>query len=59
MKFYENLASLDLNQLNPDWKFATKHGKSLLPGRSADQDIVQELCPCCLNMINKEIPSLT
>lgn len=47
---------LDLQQLDPNWKLAEDHAKANKPGlypKEARFDSIL-LCPCCLNLINKE-----
>ena len=44
---------IDLDRLDPDWKFAFNHGKASKPGLITDNDADMMMCPCCLNMIQK------
>ena len=43
---------IDLDRLDPDWKFAFNHGKASKPGvNSHHHNKSMVLCPCCLNVI--------
>jgi hypothetical protein len=41
-----------MNILNPDWKFAARHGEATKPG-IVDENEEKEECICCLKQINK------
>lgn len=50
---------MDLSKLDPDWKAAALHGLSTLPGiTTGAQGEKTLICPCCLNMVDKERASL-
>ncbi len=51
----------DLQRLNPDWNFAKKHGKASKSGYIVTNEKLTSsiiMCPCCLNIIDKEPVSL-
>ena len=47
---------LDLQSLQPNWRLAKDHAKANKPGTLPQQERFDSilLCPCCLNLINKE-----
>jgi hypothetical protein len=47
---------IDLWQIPPSRAFAENHGKACRPGKGQSVDINKknQICPCCLNTINKE-----
>ncbi len=47
---------IKLDQLDPDWELATKHGQASMigyPESSSEDNISATLCPCCLQIIEK------
>lgn len=45
---------IKLDQLDPDWELATKHGQASMigyPESSYEDNISATLCPCCLQII--------
>jgi hypothetical protein len=50
---------MDLSKLDPDWKAAALHGLSTVPGiATAAHGEKTLMCPCCLNVVDKEKASL-
>lgn len=48
---------LSLDHLNPDWEFASKHGKASLTGKPFEGKSKlskSEICPCCFQFIYKD-----
>lgn len=49
---------INLDNLDPDWQFASRHGKASVIGEAKIEkgaDIRQnEICPCCFQYIYKE-----
>lgn len=49
---------INLDSLDPDWEFASRHGKASLIGEvSMDKNSSMsqsEICPCCFQFIYKE-----
>lgn len=47
---------IKLNQLDPDWELATKHGNASsigYPNLTSGENLSGTLCPCCLHLLEK------
>ena len=48
---------IKLDQLDPDWDLATKHGKASMiggyPAQTSEDGGSPTLCPCCLQLVEK------
>jgi hypothetical protein len=51
---------LDLDKIDPDWKFAATHGQASKIGIKKDENkrSTTSICRCCLNVIYKDPASL-
>jgi hypothetical protein len=51
---------MEASRLNPDWEAAELHGISTYPGIAGGEGSTDgvKICPCCLNVIQKEAPPL-
>lgn len=48
---------INLDRLDPDWEFATKHGKASLTGTASigkSKISKSEICPCCFQFVYKD-----
>ncbi len=49
---------LNLDNLDPDWEFASKHGKAsltgILPTDFSKSSTKSEICPCCYHFVYKD-----